>query len=92
MSTKLDQSLDSILAARRKNARPQRRARKVAGARVATAPVGGVKKATKPAKKAEKPSVPTGPAKGESKIMISNLVSLQSLPNALNNQLIFIAT
>jgi len=74
MSGKLDQSLDTIVAARRKNSRPLRRSRRVgAGAKPTVAPIGGVKKATKPAKKNDKGSVPATNIKPESKIMVSNL-------------------
>jgi len=75
MSAKLDQSLDTIVAAHRKNARPRRVRGKTAGAKPASAPVGGVKKPTKPVKKIEKGSSPAIAAKGESKIIISNLPS-----------------
>jgi THO complex subunit 4 len=75
MSGKLDQSLDSILAARKKTNRPRRNLRKPAGAKPVAAPVGGVKKPTRPAKKSERPSGPANTARGEGKVMISNLVS-----------------
>jgi THO complex subunit 4 len=83
MSGKLDQSLDEILSTnRRTSTRGNRRGRKApqAGRTTATvAPVGGVKKSTRPAKGAVK-SVPTGPSagSGESKIVVSNLVSLNT--------------
>jgi len=79
MSAKLDQSLDTILAARRKNTRPRRVHGKTAGAKPAAAPIGGVKKPMRPTKKAEKASSPAIAAKGESKIMISNLVSFPTV-------------
>jgi len=72
---KLDQSLDDILKTRRDN-RPRggKRARRGKKDGAPAAPVGGVKKATKPAK-AAKP-VPTGPSSnGDHKIIVSNLVS-----------------
>jgi len=76
MSDKLNQSLGDIVAARRSSARPRRGARRVAGGiKKAAAPVGGVKKNTKAEKKSEKPAIPTGPARGESKVLISNLPS-----------------
>jgi THO complex subunit 4 len=79
MSGKLDQSLDTIVAARRKNSRPLRRSRRVGvGAKPTVAPIGGVKKSTKPAKKNDKVTVPAGNIKPESKIMVSNLVSALS--------------
>jgi len=75
MSGKLDQSLDTIVAARRKSARPLRRTtRRVgAGAKPAVSPIGGVKKPTRPAKKGDKVTVPAASMKPESKIMVSNL-------------------
>jgi len=73
MSTKLDQPLDSLLAARRKNARARRVPRKNTGAKPTAPPVGGVKKATKVAKKGEKSTAPAAFPKGESKVIISNL-------------------
>jgi hypothetical protein len=79
MSGKLDQSLDTILAARKKTARGPRRAaprRGTSGAKAApAAPVGGVKKTVRgPNKPEKKTNIPTGPARAESKIMVSNLV------------------
>jgi hypothetical protein len=87
MSTKLDQSLDSILAARRKNARPRRVPRKSAGAKATAPPVGGVKKATKATKKAEKSTAPAAFPKGESKVLISNLVCVLRSYTVDNNRL-----
>lgn len=79
MSAKLDQSLDEILSSRRQGTAGRRNARRRGGgAKAATsaAPVGGVKKNTRTAKAAVN-GVPTGPARGsgESKIMVSGLVS-----------------
>jgi THO complex subunit 4 len=79
MSGKLDQSLDEILTSQRRNQQGRRRSqRRAAGAArpAPTAPAGGIQKNTKPARGATKPT----PAKaagltGESKIMVSNLVS-----------------
>lgn len=72
---KLDQSLDEILKTG-KTSRRGRGARRSGAGR--PAPVGGVQKTTKQAKAA-----PTAPAaahgSGESKIMISNLVSFREL-------------
>ena len=81
MAGKLDQSLDEILKDRRSSARPRRNRRSTGGAKpstVATPPVGGVKKVTKPVKIAGKANIPTGPSSGsgESKIIVSNLVSI----------------
>ena len=79
MSTgKLDQSLDDILKTTRSSTRRGRGARRGAGRPTTTqAPVGGVHKATRQNK--QNKAVPTAPAAsgagGESKIMISNLVS-----------------
>jgi len=79
MSTgKLDQSLDDILKTRRQSTRRGRGPRRAGAGRPAAteAPIGGVHKTTKQPKNAK--AVPTGPAAagtGESKIMISNLVS-----------------
>lgn len=79
MSGKLDQSLDEITSARRRgnrNARGGRRSTRPAPRQapaVPAAPVGGIKKNVKARGGAK---VPTGPssAKGDSKILISNLV------------------
>ena len=80
MSGKLDQSLDEILNTRREGARRARgrggrRAPNLARKSIA-APVDGVKKNTRAAKPAAKPSVPNGPVAGhgESKIIVNNLV------------------
>ena len=82
MSGKLDQSLDDILKTSRRSAPKGARGR--GGRRVghpgrpaaAAAPVGGVKKTVKQAKGTGK-AVPTGPSgSGESKIQVSNLVSI----------------
>lgn len=78
MSGKLDQSLDEILSTRRGGPRTRRgvgRRAPQAGRTAATAaPVGGIKKHTKPAGGAK--AVPTGPAgrSAEGKITVSNLV------------------
>lgn len=77
MSTKIDQSLDEIMAntgaARQRGNRNRRRG----GARKPTtpaAPVGGIAKSTRAAKSAVK-ATPTGPAaQRDSKIVVSNLV------------------
>ncbi|KAG0645922.1 RNA-annealing mlo3 [Hyphodiscus hymeniophilus] len=78
MSGKLDQSLDDILKTSRrstpKGARGRGGRRVGRGGRAAVAaPVGGVKKTTKPAKGSAL-TVPTGPSgRGESKVQVSNL-------------------
>lgn len=82
MSGKLNQSLDEILSNQRKAAGPRRRsARRTAGRPAPAAPAGGIQKSTRPARNAAKP----GNAKaaglvGESKIMVSNLVSRAPCP------------
>jgi hypothetical protein len=79
MSGKLDQSLDEILTSQRKNQQGKRRSqRRTAGTTrpVPTAPAGGIQKSTKPARGANKPTPAKGAGlTGESKIMVSNLVS-----------------
>jgi THO complex subunit 4 len=82
MSGRLDQSLDSIIDSQKKAKRDARRRSSKAGkpARAAVvAPVGGVKKTTKPVKVGIKGAT-TGPsaAPRESKIVVSGLVSFQS--------------
>lgn len=76
MSGKLDQSLDDILKTRKQSGgRPARRAA-AAKATAAVAPVGGVKKNTKAARPIGKiGAIPSASAPGESKIIVSNLVS-----------------
>lgn len=80
MSGKLDQSLDEILSGRRQTARRGGRGGRVGRATTKTtviAPVGGIKKNTKPARGTGRATVPNGPAAGtgDSKIIVSNLVS-----------------
>lgn len=79
MSGNLDKSLDEILSTRRNTARRGRARRAPNATRKTTAaPVGGVSKAARNAPKpAGKSSVPSGQASGngESKIIVSNLVS-----------------
>jgi THO complex subunit 4 len=74
MATKLDQSLEDILTTNRKSSSRGRGRRITKGTKARTAtPVGGIKKSIKSTAKA---IVPTGPAvKGESKVIVSNLVS-----------------
>lgn len=77
MSGKLDQSLDEIVSshrgggARGRGGRRQPRPVRSVVRPAAPGPVGGIKKSVKP-----KGRVPTGPAGGDSKIFVSNLVSL----------------
>ncbi|KIW90781.1 uncharacterized protein Z519_08564 [Cladophialophora bantiana CBS 173.52] len=72
MSGRLDQSLDSIIDSQKKAKREARR-RKVGKSTGPTAPVGGVKKATKPAKSAIKPSAGAAAQSRPSKIVVSGL-------------------
>jgi THO complex subunit 4 len=78
MSGKLDQSLDEITTSQRRASagrrRPQRRSAARATAAI-VAPAGGVKKATKPARNvgAKAASGHPAPAKGDSKVIVSNL-------------------
>jgi hypothetical protein len=74
MSGRLDQSLDSIIDSQKKAKREQQRRRKP----IKKAPVGGVKKATKPVKPAVKPAGGAGGQSQASKIVVSGLVSLIS--------------
>lgn len=77
MSGKLDKSLDDILKGHRQTKGRGRRAPKPGKPNGAiAAPVGGIKKATRVVRTAVKGAAPTGPsANGESKIIVSNLVS-----------------
>ncbi|OAL37148.1 hypothetical protein AYO20_03626 [Fonsecaea nubica] len=72
MSGRLDQSLDSIIDSQKKAKREVRR-RKASKSTGPTAPVGGVKKATKPAKSAIKPSAGAASQSRPSKIVVSGL-------------------
>jgi THO complex subunit 4 len=73
---KLDQSLDTIVTERRKtNRRLRPRRAPGAGKPSTTAPIGGIKKATKQAKQPEKGGPAKRPQATESKINVSNLVS-----------------
>ena len=85
MSMNLDKSLDEILSTRRDTTRRGRgrgsRRGGAAGRKPAAAPTGGVGKntrsTTRPGPKASAPNGP-GSASGESKIIVSNLVSIMS--------------
>ena len=84
MSGKLDQSLDEILKTTRRPAtRRGRGGRRVPNTprTTAVAPVGGVKKNTVKQPKGKNASIPSGPALAnkESKVIISNFVSLSHL-------------
>lgn len=77
MSSKLDQSLEDISKSRRQSGRGNNRRRSgAAKAATSKAPVGGIKKSTKPARGATKGTAigPTSPVH-ESKIIVSGLVS-----------------
>lgn len=84
MSGKLDQSLDEILSTNKRTPAGGRRSTRKTARPAAPAPVGGVKKNTKPARgTAAKPSSGKAPkATGESKIIVSNLVRISSLTTA----------
>ncbi|KAF2094925.1 hypothetical protein NA57DRAFT_45430 [Rhizodiscina lignyota] len=72
-SSKLDQSLDTIMGESRQFVRRNNR-RVRGGAKAIATPVGGVHKPTRAAKAAEKVMAPTGgPRSGEGKIQVSNL-------------------
>lgn len=73
MSGRLDQSLDSIIDSQKKAKRDVRR-RKVGKGAGAAAPVGGVKKSTKPVKSAVKPTIGSLAQARSSKIVVSGLV------------------
>ena len=86
MSMNLDKSLDEILSTRRDTTRRGRgrggRRGGAAGRKPTAAPAGGVGKNTRSAARpGPKAPVPNGPgaASGESKIIVSNLVSHMSL-------------
>jgi len=81
MNDKLNSSLDDILKTSRNTRRGGRDGRRAGGGRRAEAPVGGVSKAVKQAKPANKKAAPVAPVAstgGETKLMISNLVRLLS--------------
>ena len=79
MSGRLDQPLDSIIESQKKAKREARR-RKVGKPTGATAPVGGVKKSTRPVKTAIKPAAGASPHTKSSKIVVSGLVRLYDHP------------
>jgi hypothetical protein len=84
-SGKLDQTLDEILSTQRQAAGRRRSVRRSTRTAAKQAPVGGIQKNTKPARNAAKqvPTKATGPI-GESKIIVSNLVS-NLLPDGCQN-------
>jgi THO complex subunit 4 len=76
MSSKLDRSLDELLASRKGGPGNRRSGRRTSAANrpAATTPAGGVQKKTKPARSGTKPTPAKGSGLiGESKIMVSNL-------------------
>ncbi|KEF55506.1 uncharacterized protein A1O9_08256 [Exophiala aquamarina CBS 119918] len=72
MSGRLDQSLDSIIDSQKKQKREARR-RKVGKPQATAAPVGGVKKSTRPVKSAIKPTAGALAQSKSSKIVVSGL-------------------
>jgi THO complex subunit 4 len=95
MSNKLEMSLDEITKLGRSNRRGAGRRRpsgtKKANGTVVTAPVGGVKKNTKPAKpvKSVVPTITSGSK--ESKVIVSGLVSLANWPFETQLRLTFLS-
>lgn len=78
MSGKLDQSLDEILSTQRRAAGGRRpNQRRSARRAVTAAPVGGVQKTSKQPRAAAAKQIPAKAAgvHGESKVVVSNLVS-----------------
>ena len=97
MSTKIDQSLDEIMAntGSARNARAQRNRRRPGRKPSAqAAPAGGVAKTTRAAKTIVKRVTPTGPAaQRTSKVIASNLVCLPPIwPLYLGTKLTSTAT
>jgi THO complex subunit 4 len=82
MSSKLDKPLDDIVSAKRQSARNRRPSQRRSTGPKVTAPVGGIQKASKPARGAGAKPAPAkaAAAHGESKVIVSNLVRVcQSL-------------
>ncbi|KAG8417699.1 RNA-binding RNA annealing protein [Metarhizium acridum] len=75
MSSKLDKPLDDIVSAKRQSARNRRSSQRRSTGPKAAAPVGGIQKASKPARgSAAKPApAKAAAAHGESKVIVSNL-------------------
>ncbi|EFY90334.1 protein mlo3-like protein, partial [Metarhizium acridum CQMa 102] len=75
MSSKLDKPLDDIVSAKRQSARNRRSSQRRSTGPKAAAPVGGIQKASKPARgSAAKPApAKAAAAPGESKVIVSNL-------------------
>lgn len=78
MSGKLDKPLDEIVSAQRRTAGRRRSQRRPAGRAAVAAPVGGIQKATKATRGAAAKAAPAKSAalNGESKVIVSNLVSV----------------
>lgn len=81
MSGKLDKPLDEIVSAQRRSAGRRRSQRGAAGRAAAPAPVGGIKKNSKPPRGPASKVTPARAAapQGESKVIVSNLVCLLQL-------------
>lgn len=77
MSGKLDQALDDIVSSTRQRGGARRTQRRSAGGPAAAAPIGGVRKTARPARNAAaKAPGARGPVpSGDSKVIVSNLVS-----------------
>jgi THO complex subunit 4 len=83
-SGKLDQPLDEIISTQRRAVAGGRRSqRRSTGRPTPTAPVGGVQKTSRQPRNAAAKQVPAKAAggNGESKVVVSNLVSNAFLPN-----------
>ncbi len=81
MSGKLDKGLDELVTAQRKTAGRRRTQRRNAGRPAAAAPAGGIQKAAKPARgTAAKPAKAAAVPHGDSKVIVSNLVSILTAP------------
>lgn len=83
MSSKLDKPLDDIVSAKRLSARNRRSTQRRSTDTRPSAPAGGIQKNSKPARGAAgKPALAKAITTGESKVIVSNLVSvsISSLP------------
>ena len=82
MSSKLDQSLDDILSSQRKSGNNRRRSTRRSSGPAKPAPAGGIQKSTKPARGSNNNKTASQPPRGvvgESKIVVSNLVRIDSI-------------
>ena len=77
MSGRLDQSLDSIIDTQKKAKRDVQRRRKPGKPATVAAPVGGIRKSTKPVRSAIKPAVGSAQQSRASKIVVSGLVNIR---------------